>query len=67
MILVLLIAGCTLALAVLACVAIDPPVSLGDAAGALAGVPFPSREPEPGRSPERRRGAAGRPARRRRH
>lgn len=45
MILVLFIAGGALALAVLACVAIDSPVPLGDAAAALVGVPFASLDP----------------------
>jgi hypothetical protein len=46
MIMVLLITGATLALAVLACVAIDSPIPIGDAAAMLVGVPFSSLDPE---------------------
>ena len=46
MIMVLLITGGALALAVLGCVAIDPPIPIGDAAAALVGVPFPSPDVE---------------------
>jgi hypothetical protein len=45
---VLLIAGCALALAVLAvlaCAAIDSPDPIGEAAVALAGAPFPIADP----------------------
>ena len=45
MILVLLIAGGALALAVLGCVVIDSPDAIGEAAAALAGVPFPIAGP----------------------
>ena len=45
MIMVLLIAGAALAFAVLACVAIDSPASVGEAAAALAGAPFPTVSP----------------------
>jgi hypothetical protein len=41
MILVLLIAGSALALAVLACVAVDSPIPIGDAGAILVGAPFP--------------------------
>jgi hypothetical protein len=46
MIMALLTASAALALAVLACVAIDSPIPIGDAAAAPVGVPFSSLDPE---------------------
>jgi hypothetical protein len=55
MILVLLITGSALAFAVLAGVAIDAPVSIGDAAATVIGVPFSDFDPrEDGLLPSRR-------------
>lgn len=48
MITVLLIAGGALALAVLACVAVDSPIPIGDAAAMLVGIPLSSPTPSGG-------------------
>jgi hypothetical protein len=46
MIMVLLTAAGVLAVAVLVCVIVDPPVPIGGAAAALVGVPSSSLDPE---------------------